>query len=44
MAGNPNLDFPGAYNLSNPVILVNSVGERQNLALGIIAELNSRGM
>ena len=40
MAGNPHLDFPGAYNLSNPVILVNSVGERQNLALGIIAELN----
>ncbi len=44
MAGKPHLEFPGDFTLKNPndngVVLVNSVGERQNLTLGTIAELN----
>ena len=44
MQGKPHLEFPGDFTLKNPndngVVLVNSVGERQNLTLGTIAELN----
>ena len=44
MVGKDYLEFPGDFTLTNPndngVVLVNSVGERQNLTLGTVAELN----